>query len=356
MKFTKRHIILGIVLVVVIGAIVFLSDSPTKTSSSSNPIKINDDSTRVQEKESKYPTAIELVSPDGYINTDNINISSLIGKKVILVDFWTYSCINCQRTLPYLASWYDKYNDSGLEIIGVHTPEFDFEKDYDNVKKATEKFNVNYPVVLDNEYQTWRAYNNRYWPRKYIIDIDGFIVYDHIGEGAYEETEEIIQRLLEERNEVLGTNESVNMSLTKEDNVSLQKRTPEIYLGYKMTRGNFGSSEGYTPNKVVNYSLPKSFKQESVYLDGSWLNNPENVELVSSSGRLVLDYTGSSINLVAGALSPVSVDIIVDGIKQGSIVVSDFGLYELSSGSYGSHHLELVFKDPGVQVFTFTFG
>src|SRR3989344_3502091 len=143
-----------------------------------------------------YPRARDLVSPEGYINTDNITLAELVGKKVILVDFWTYSCINCQRTQPYLNAWYEKYRAAGLEIIGVHTPEFEFEKNYENVKRAVEKAGIKYPVVQDNDYATWQAYGNRYWPRKYLIDIDGYIVYDHIGEGGYEETERKIQELL----------------------------------------------------------------------------------------------------------------------------------------------------------------
>src|SRR3989344_6519435 len=153
----------------------------------------------IQEKEKIYPAAKEIVAPAGFINVDNVKIQDLIGKKVILVDFWTYSCINCQRTLPYLTSWYEKYKDQGLEIVGVHTPEFEFEKEYDNVVRATEQFGVTYPTVLDNDYGTWTAYKNRYWPHKYLIDIDGFIRYDHIGEGAYAETERVIQELLKEK-------------------------------------------------------------------------------------------------------------------------------------------------------------
>ena len=179
--------------------------------------------------------AKELVNPDGYINVDNITISELIGKKVILVDFWTYSCINCQRTLPYLVAWYNRYKDDGFIIIGVHTPEFDFEKDYNNVVEATKKWGITYPVVQDNEYQTWRAYNNRYWPRKYLIDIDGFIVYDHIGEGAYDETEMKIRELLDERRQVLGIGEELtnDMAVVKPETTEFSKiTTPEIYFGY----------------------------------------------------------------------------------------------------------------------------
>jgi cytochrome c biogenesis protein CcdA/thiol-disulfide isomerase/thioredoxin len=154
-------------------------------------------------KEQFYPRYNEIVDPSGFVNTDPITIGELIGDKVVLIDFWTYSCINCQRTLPYLTSWYEKYRDTGLEIVGIHTPEFAFEKNTDNVIEAANKFGITYPIVLDNDYATWGAYKNQYWPHKYLIDIDGFIVYDHIGEGAYEETEAKIQELLEERSEVL---------------------------------------------------------------------------------------------------------------------------------------------------------
>lgn len=133
--------------------------------------------------------APELRGIAGYINTPpNLTLASLRGK-VVVVDFWTYSCINCIRTLPYLETWYEKYRDDGLVIIGVHTPEFDFEKDYSNVQKAVEKYGITYPVVQDNDYATWNAYGNRFWPHKYLVDANGVLRFDHIGEGGYEETE-----------------------------------------------------------------------------------------------------------------------------------------------------------------------
>ena len=146
---------------------------------------------RQQEKSKRYSVAKEITTPDGFINTDGkpVTIGEFVGKKVVLLDIWTYSCINCQRTTPYLNAWYEKYKDDGLVIIGLHTPEFEFEKVYQNVLDATNRLGIKYPVVLDNDYSTWNAYQNRFWPRKYLIDIDGFVVYDHIGEGAYEETE-----------------------------------------------------------------------------------------------------------------------------------------------------------------------
>jgi len=151
-----------------------------------------DDQARITDKLKRYPVARKIVQPAGFINTqdgESITVESLIGKKVILLDIWTYSCINCLRTLPYLTAWHEAYADQGLQIIGIHTPEFDFEKEIDNVQRAVEAGGIKYPVVLDNDRGTWNAYENSYWPRKYIIDIDGFIVYDHIGEGGYDETE-----------------------------------------------------------------------------------------------------------------------------------------------------------------------
>src|SRR3989344_4497830 len=158
------------------------------------------------QKSSMYSLAPELVSPDGYINTDGkpVTLAEFRGKKVVLLDIWTYSCINCQRTFPYLKDWYAKYKDEGLEIIGIHTPEFAFEKVKANVEKAAKGFGLTYPIVQDNQYQTWNALGNQYWPRKYLVDIDGYIVYDHIVEGAYAETEMAIQKALLERPERLG--------------------------------------------------------------------------------------------------------------------------------------------------------
>ena len=146
---------------------------------------------------------IEIVNPSGFVNTNNapVTIGEYIGKKVILLNVLTYSCSNCQATFPYVNTWYDKYEDDGLIVIGLHTPEFAFEKDKANVEAAMLKFGIKYPIVMDNDYATWTAYGNRYWPRKYLIDIHGNIIYDHIGEGAYEETEaEILKALIERKN------------------------------------------------------------------------------------------------------------------------------------------------------------
>ncbi len=170
--------------------------------------KANKNNSRKEESEKKkseeFRSAKPIVNPAGFLNTDKVSIEDNIGDKVILLDMWTYSCINCQRTLPYLVEWHKKYKDDGLLIIGNHAPEFDFEKDRKNVEEAVEKFNIKYPVVLDNNFGTWNAYNNQYWPQKYLIGADGYIRYEHIGEGKYKETEQKIVELLEELKQKKG--------------------------------------------------------------------------------------------------------------------------------------------------------
>jgi thiol-disulfide isomerase/thioredoxin len=214
---------------------------------------------RVQIDKSQLKLAPELTKISGYINSEPITLADLRGK-VVLVDFWTYSCINCIRTIPYLNAWYKKYADDGLVIVGVHTPEFEFEKDYNNVKGAVERFGINYPIAQDNEKQTWNAYENRYWPQKYLIDSEGYIRYDHIGEGAYAETEKVIQSLLAERTEHSGVNFTIDQTISNPESVQNinfgRINTPELYFGYQYAMEPLGNSEGYRPDQIVKYTLP----------------------------------------------------------------------------------------------------
>lgn len=154
---------------------------------------------RIERKEAEFQRAEEIVAPTGFINADGVSINEARGEKVVLVDFWTYACYNCQNTQPYLNAWHEEYADAGLLVIGVHTPEFGFERDPANVERAVREAGIEYPVVLDNNYATWNAYDQRYWPTMYLIDSDGFVRYRHIGEGAYGETEAKIRELLAER-------------------------------------------------------------------------------------------------------------------------------------------------------------
>lgn len=324
-----------------------------------------------EEKEKKFPKAIELEGITGYMNTGNIRISDIIGKKVILVDFWTYSCINCQRTTPYLNSWYTRYKDDGLEIIGVHTPEFDFEKIYDNVKKAVANAKIKYPVVLDNDYATWQAYGNRYWPHKYLIDIDGYIVYDHIGEGAYEETEKKIQELLEERMEVLGEGEEILKGTASPEGIidtnTKMPRSPEIYFG--SSRNEYLGNGKKLVDGIQNFIEPKKILSGKLYLVGKWNITDEHAENMEEGAKIFFQYKGKNVYFVAEADSPTKIDVRIDGASIGFQAGKDTGvvgglsiqesrLYELVNDpdGYGEHTLEIIVDSPGLKAFTFTFG
>src|ERR671927_22844 len=261
---------------------------------------------------SQFRMAPEFAQISGYINTPGNNgplsLKDLKGK-VVLVDFWTYSCINCIRTIPYLVDWNEKYADKGLVIVGVHSPEFEFEKNIDNVKAAIQKYGIKYPVLQDNDKGTWDAYQNRYWPRKYLIDNEGYIRYDHIGEGGYAEIEKGIQSLLTERAAQAGISEinlNINKNTTTPKNVQTvdfaKVNTPELYFGYQLARAPLGNPEGFKPNQIVTYSVPQrsDIKPNAIYLIGDWKNNADNMELQSDTGRIALVYSAKSANIVAG--------------------------------------------------------
>ncbi len=317
--------------------------------------------------------APELAGISGYINTPQqrgTTIASLKGK-VVLVDFWTYTCINCIRTIPYLNSWHEKYADKGLVIIGVHTPEFEFEKDTVNVRAAVEKYGIKYPVVQDNDYATWNAFGNHYWPHKFLIDSEGYIRYDHIGEGGYDETEQQIVELLKERDQ------SVQMGYAKVipgETDFAKIGTPELYLGYQFARQGIGNSEGLKPEETVGYKLPNSFEPNVVYLEGQWKNNSDNVELVSETGRVALVFTAKNVNIVAGSSANASAVILeLDGAPipassfgtdasmdsvRGGVAVSSQRLYNIVSLPAYAKEKKLIFtvNGKGFRFYTFTFG
>ncbi|MEK6837244.1 MAG: redoxin family protein, partial [Nanoarchaeota archaeon] len=264
--------------------------------------------------------APELVGISDWINSKPLKLADLKGK-VVLVDFWTYTCINCIRTLPYLTLWQEKYSDKGLVILGIHSPEFDFEKDLENVKRAVAKYSIKYPVALDNDHDTWRAFGNNYWPHKYLIDVNGRIRYDHIGEGGYDRTERAIQGLLKERAEKMDEKPAIpeSISLPKGavgvDFTSIA--TPEIYFGYTFARVNLGNEQGFMPEEVVAYAAPESYTGLSSnipYVEGEWKNNPDGLELVSDEGRILLKYTAKAVNVVAGqGVVPLVMYVSLDG-------------------------------------------
>lgn len=325
-----------------------------------------------EQKKNLYPQAINFVSPSGYLNTQGnpITISEYIGEKVILVDFMTYSCINCQRTFPYLNNWYESYQDDGLIIIGIHTPEFAFEKLEKNVSNALEKYGIKFPVVLDNNYETWRAYDNHYWPRKYLIDIYGNVVYDHIGEGKYTETENMIKYLLKERNYVLGQNnpiESTSDSPT-EQKIIYEGKSPETYIGY--ARGDIYNSPDSDDckDKTCSYQNPDNIIQNKVYLEGDWSVSQENATLVSDTGSIIYKFYAKNVHLVTESDAPIQAKIYLDGdivSKESGDDVNDNGIAIFNGSDLHNlirldepkeHTLEIEFQSPGISAFAFTFG
>ncbi len=361
----KKPIPLIVCLVLVVSAIAYFESQKVSPD-------ISPENKIMKDKNSKYPKAPDFAGIGRWINSEPLKMEDLKGK-VVLVDFWTYTCINCIRTLPYLKDWDKKYRDNGLVIVGVHSPEFEFEKKYENVLKAVNDYELKYPVAQDNDYGTWSAYQNRYWPHKFLVDIDGYIRYDRIGEGGYDETEKIIQELLKERMERLNKKGGLNVSTTKMITTDFGKiGTPEIYFGYRFTRGNFGNPEGIKPDQTIEYEFPKSITSNNVYFSGKWKNNGDNMELVGDDGSILLVYDAKNANIVAGSDSSSKAYIFLDsdaenqGNKGEDVIfegnssiarIKEFKLYNVGSAeNYGQHLLNINVEGKGFKIYTFTFG
>lgn len=282
-----------------------------------------------------------------WLNSDALSIKDLKGK-VVLVDFWTYSCINCIRTMPYITKWYDTYKDAGLVVIGVHTPEFDFEKDAGNVQTAMKRYGINYPVALDNNYSTWNVYSNRYWPAKYLIDKNGDIVYTHFGEGDYDITESMIQKLL-----------GVDAKLTSDKGPDLSKiGSPEMYFG--LNRLEFISNTERAVAGPINYRLPSEVPLNTFALEGNWKLENEKAVISKGDGKIKLHFKSGKVFMVADNAvknKKSLVEVRVDGKYIATVAVDESKNYPLfDSNDYKEHTLELYIDSPGFEVFTFTFG
>lgn len=363
----NKNIIALVILAVVVFIIAYVQITKPKfaTLNSGNSQSIaktasgNNHAMSIEEKAKRYSPAVEIIPGGQFINADPFTLKSLIGKKVILVDFWTYTCINCQRTLPYLNEWYKKYKDQGLVIIGMHTPEFEFEKDYSNVKKAVAKAGILYPVVQDNNYATWSAYQNRYWPHEYLIDIDGFIVHDKIGEGDYDESEKAIQKALQERALVLGVAESIDTNITNPSDTVLMDsskvQSPETYFGWERNEylGNGQKSVSGDQTLVI----PGNTLSNKLYLGGVWNFQKEFAENKSSSAKIKFLYNTKNVYMVASSDNGATIKIFKDGVLVKTMTIKDYALYNIIEGiDYGRHTLDIEIENPGLKAFTFTFG
>lgn len=306
-----------------------------------------------------------------WLNSPPLTTEELRGK-VVLIDFWTYSCINCIRTVPYVRAWAEKYKDQGLVVIGVHAPEFAFEKKIDNVKKAIEEFKIGYPVAIDNDYKIWRAFENSYWPAQYLIDAKGHIRYHHFGEGNYRQSEQAIQDLLREAGSEMSTTAPVTPdSKGAEASPDLENiRSGESYLGYKRAVG-FVSPEWVRADAASVYSVSQPRLNEWG-LSGTWTVGAERAVLDKPDGSIVYRFSARDLHLVLGPGAPgkpvrfqVTVDGKAPGLDHGADTDADgqgtitsTKLYQLvrQSGDVEERTFEIRFLDPGVEAYAFTFG
>ncbi len=308
--------------------------------------------------------APDFVGISKWLNTDKpISIKDLRGK-VVLVDFWTYTCINCIRTLPHVTSWYDKYKDQGFIVIGIHTPEFEFEHNTGNVLDAIKMYNIRYPVGQDNDYSTWNNYNNQYWPAEYLIDANGTIKRTHFGEGEYDEMEMAIRELLKENGRTLTE------SLDKmPDQTPEGEQSPETYLG--AARAEYFFPSGSLSAGEREFALSNNLGMDSFSLGGNW--NVRQEDAVAEKGaQLKYHFHAGKVFLVlrpGSAGSAAKVKVLLDGkvvdssiagadVKEGEVNVNSDRLYNLIDlkGKKGGHVLQLQFETPGIEAFAFTFG
>jgi thiol-disulfide isomerase/thioredoxin len=319
--------------------------------------------------EGSFPS---LAGATEWLNSPPLTAAGLRGS-VVLVDFWTYTCVNWLRTLPYLRAWAEKYQDHGLVLIGVHTPEFDFEHDLDNVRRAATDLRVNYPIAVDNDYAVWTAFDNHYWPALYFVDTQGQVRHHQFGEGDYEQCEMIIQQLL-----IKAGGSGIEPDLVQVDRAGIEVaadwhslRSPENYLGYERT-DNFASADDAVLDTRHVYAAPPRLRLNQWALAGDWTMQPQAAVLDQADGRIVYRFHARDLNLVmapAARGTPVRFRVLIDGQPpgaahgtdvddQGNGTVTQPRLYQLvrQPGPVTERTFEVTFMDPGVQAYAFTFG
>lgn len=343
---------LAIFLVLLIGAYIYVQQTDKNVpvlSADLNILNSEDDEPKEvapEEKETfkNYGPAPELEGITKWINSDAQTIASLKGK-VVLVNFWNYSSINSVKAFPYLNKWSQDYKDAGLTVIGVHTPEFAFEKVTANLENAIKAHNVSYAVAQDNNYKTWTAYKNQFWPAYYLIDRDGNLVFAHFGEGHYEETEKAFRILL-------GLDGTYVTPPLAESN---QAKTPEIQLGLARQTG-FASTEKATREEQI-YTFPKKLGANKFAIEGRWEFNQESAVHTAGFARIKLNFDAAKVFLVAEAAKPTTLRIYVDGKLVKGVVVKETDLYQLfDSLAGGAHTMEIEIPNGDFKAFTFTFG
>ncbi len=307
-----------------------------------------------------------------WFNSPPLSLRQLCGR-VVLIDFWDYTCVNCIRTLPYLKEWHARYRDKGLTVIGVHSPEFLFARYESNVERGIEEFGLKYPVVVDSNMELWEAFANRYWPSKYLIDGEGYLRYAHFGEGAYAETEEAIQELLREIHPELPLPPIMEpVRETDRPGAACHQASPELYLGHR--RGRIGNASEFKEDHPFDYSHSGEIKEGYFYAYGRWTATGDHLESAGEDeARVALRYSAAGVNLVMASFNPQprEVEIRLDGRPLASAVagpdvrfrdglsfllVARPRMYSLvDHKDFGAHTLELVTRQPGLALFAFTF-
>ena len=311
-----------------------------------------------------------------WFNSAPLSFRQLRGRAV-LVDFWDYTCVNCIRTLPYVQAWHERYRDKGLTVIGVHTPEFTFAQYESNVERGIREFGLTYPIVIDSDREIWKAFANRYWPTKYLLDQDGYLRYGHFGEGAYAECEQVIQELLREINPAVVL-PSIMDPVREEDQQGAvcYRATGELYLGHR--RGRIGNEGGFKEDQIAEYSYLGTLQENYFYAHGRWASTAEYMEAVETGiHTLQLHYEASGVNLVMASPRGTSSEVVIlqdgkplsrdqrtrdtrfrpgaNGADESFVLVDSARMYFLvDNRDFGAHTLELRCS-PGTAVFAFTF-
>jgi thiol-disulfide isomerase/thioredoxin len=315
------------------------------------------------------PSVPDLDAAKGWLNSKPLRAADLKGK-VVVYDFWTYSCVNCVRTLPHIRAWYDRYRADGLVVVGVHSPEFEFEKDHDNVARAVNDLGVDWPVAFDDDKDIWTSFRNQYWPAKYVTDRQGRLRFVHYGEGAYDDTEDVLRSLLG----VAASAPRADDGTVGDPIASPLHLTPETYLG--AARGTTASPEGLVPGEQ-ELTVPDPLPDDSFALSGTWRIGQDLVESAGGTGddTIVLSYQATEVNLVMSVAGDEPIDVVVeldgapvpDDARPKGMTMDDEGrtvvrvqaadLYRLVlGGPTGPHTLRLTPQADGLQAFAFTFG
>ena len=323
----------------------------------------------------RLPVEGKLPSFDGatgWLNSPPLTATDL-KSKIIIVNFWTYTCINWLRQLPYLRAWAEKYADHNLALIGVHTPEFGFEHNVDNVRRAVHDLRIDYPVAIDNDYAVWRAFDNHYWPALYFADPQGRIRHHHFGEGEYQQSEMVIQQLLVEADLTDHDHELVSIEAQGAEAPAdwATLRSPENYTGYARTQ-NFASPGGVLPGKPHHYIAPAQLKLNHWALAGHWTVEDQAARLGAAGGQIANRFQARDLNLVMGPAAPgtpVPFRVLLDGQppgpdhgtdvdEHGSGTLTEQRLYQLvrQHGPVTERTFEIMFADPGAEAYSFTFG